>query len=481
MTELARRALRAIPRVSRPTTSPRPSETSHHAVLEIGVPATLDGRLVGDLGTLQALLVTDLRGLCLQLGIRTEIGVVTTAESGPDVVVSIDRRPVALIPASALEDAEHPVELVRREALGGVVRRLPLLLGTSDISGVSAYLLGVGCALPQSQGRVGDSVEAAEGLISMTAPRQIVLTVSAETLRRVDEHSVDAVARLRESEFREYGVVYPDVQVELADTAPGAVSLRLNHVDLPLEPLQADADWSAVVQRLGAELTTRRHWFVRVDQVSNLLDTQLRYLYPDLISTAERAFSTEEIASCLRELLRCRRRIRNLTRILWLMLEQGDAHGAEDMLRLSEAPLTPTGRRRDLAGRDPVVLAARVRKIAAEENWRLGTYQAPANAVRLPERLERQIVDGRPDSVGAAEWEAVRTLVSQPKTVRVVTRRIESIGPVRDALQALPNPPRVIASQELPPSVDVDALTVVRKGGARESRIPRPPGLRRKS
>lgn len=473
MSELTRRAIRALPRLAVPSTSGGPDRSRTTRVVVRAPQDLLDRH-----GDEAAAILTDaLHRLCRELGVDT---VPTTTTEGapsrhPEVAISVDGRPVALVPADELASSGRPVDALRCHVLHGVLRRLPLLARPEAGRGVAA-VLSVGCALPRPPlGHVGPpqvaDLQAAERVIDERAAQDVVLQVPPDAMRRVDDAGLRAVADFRETEFRKRGIRYPDVRVELGEEGSGTMTVRLNDVTLPPIALPDDAGWAYVAGRLGREMALRRHWFVRVGQVDRLLNDDLEYLFPELVAATRSAFSQEEVAACLRELLRSGRRIRNLPRIMWLMLEQGDAHGGADMLRLSESPLTPTGGSRRGATRDPVVLAARVRKIAAEEAWRLGNHSLPAAVRRLPADLEERLVGaaGRP-GVGAAEWQAVRALQSEPAVERLVTRTIEAIGPVRDAVSALDRPIRVLASQELPPDVDVDRFAVVGEGGRSRDR-----------
>ena len=132
---------------------------------------------------------------------------------------------------------------------------------------------------------------------------------------------------------------------------------------------------------------------------------------------------------------------------------------------MSESPLLPKARHRPSAESDPIVQAVRVRKLAAEEAWRLGNYRLPQHAVRLSSDIEERLVAGDPagdpEALVRAEWAVVRALATMPEAERVITRTVEALGPVRRVLQAVENVPHVRASHELPPDVDVDALPVL--------------------
>jgi hypothetical protein len=234
-------------------------------------------------------------------------------------------------------------------------------------------------------------------------------------------------------------------------------------VTLPVRRLGEHAGWTDVVHSLHAELAARRHWFVRMRQVRDLMDKDLVYVLPDLVAVAEANFTRAQITACVRELVRAGRRMRNVPRILWLMLEAGGGFPAKsDILRLSESPLLPKVRHRPSASPDPVVQAVRVRKLAAEEEWRLGNYRPLTQAVRLHPDIERRLLakDGL-EALARAEWAAVRAFAKAPQAEHVVTRTVGALGPVRAALQAVEKVPRVVASHELPPDADLQALPIL--------------------
>ena len=246
------------------------------------------------------------------------------------------------------------------------------------------------------------------------------------------------------------------------DQRPGTVRLRLNDVTLPARHLGDDATWLDVVDYLGTELAARRHWFVRMRNVALVMDRDLTYVFPDLVAVADANYSRSQTTACLRELVRGGRRMRNIPRILWLMLEAGGSPAGSDILRMSESPLLPKVRHRPAAESDPILQAVRVRKLGAEEDWRLGNYRAPRNAVRLAIDIEERLVAASgAEDLAQAEWAAVRALSAAPEAQHVVTRTVEALDPVRDAVQAVENVPRVVASHELPPDADLAALPVL--------------------
>lgn len=388
----------------------------------------------------------------------------TADRSGSAASVTIDQRPVAYLRTEQLRP-ECAAEQLLDSVMSRILRRLPLLAGPGvGARSTAAYLMTLGCRVPDGTATDAFDADAAEQLIDTRTDEEIVLEVATPTMRRVGGAD-RAMVEFREAEFRKQGVVYPDVRVVLTDDRPGSVQLRLNDVTLPVRHLGADAGWNDVVRYIGAELASRRYWFVRLRDVARLLDKELMYAYPDLVAVATANYSRPQVTACMRELVRSSKRMRNLPRILWLLVDAGGSPAGSDILRLSESPLLPKTRHRPSAESDPIVQAVRVRKLAAEEAWRLGNYRLPEHAVRLAPDIEQGLVAadpaGDPEALVRAEWAAVRAVATMPEAERVITRTVEALGPVRRVLQAVENVPHVRASHELPPDADVDALPVL--------------------
>jgi hypothetical protein len=409
---------------------------------------------------------TQLSILATEFGLERQPAI-AAAVGGPDVteaMVSIDQRPVAHLRPGDLRP-EEAAESFLNDVMYRVLRRLPLLAGPGvGPQSTAAYLMLLGCRVPAGTSVDAFDVEDAERLIDDRSGEHIVVEVAVPTMRPRDGAEAGAMVELREAEFRESGAVYPDVRVVLTDERPGSVRLRLNDVALPMRRLDEDAGWTDVVRHLHEELVGRRHWFVRMRHVTQRLDEDLLYALPELAAVAEANYSRAQITACLRELVRSGRRMRNVPRILWLMLEAGGSPAGSDILRLSESPLLPKARHRPPADRDPVVQAVRVRKLAAEEEWRLGLFRAPRHAVRLDPGIEKRLLGGdKAEALGEAEWAAVRAFASAPDAehAAVITRTVGALGPVRAALQAVEKVPLVVTSHELPPDADVDVLPVL--------------------
>jgi hypothetical protein len=460
MTRLAKRVRAAAPRHPEPAL-PAIGPPAEPVTVGIRLPRELLAACADDLAASVHEHVSSLLG---ELGVDRAVEVAAgQAPRGSTVsTVSIDRRPVAHLRGHSLR-AGDTVSTLCDAIVDRTLRRLPLLVGPAagDRSSL-AYLADLGCRMPGDARGEAVGLEAAERLIDARSGEEIVLEVAAPTLRRVESGGHRVLVDFREIEYRKRGVAYPDVRVVPTDGAPGSVRIRLNDVTLPVRQLGESADWPAVVRHLGDELSHHRHWFVRMRDVSRLMDSDLAYLYPDLVAVVEANYSRPLVTACMRELVRSGRRMRNFPRIMWLLLEQSSSPAGRDVLRLSESPLQPKTRHRPRAERDPVQLAARVRKLAAEESWRLGNYRPPRDAVRLDAAIEdRLALRDEPGALASAEWAAVRAFESAGGAQRVVTRTIEAIAPVRDALQAADEAPRVMASQEMPPDADLSALRVL--------------------
>jgi hypothetical protein len=431
-------------------------------VLRFSLPGGLDAKVVTALMTsVETLLV----GIAQQLDLPDHFKLdqqEPPAEPGLGTL-SIGGRPAAVFrcPVDAhLDDVRTIANEVATRATG----RLRLLArdGSTGATPVAAYLADLGVPRPDLAADAMLDMEWAEAHLDQARPCEIGLEVSAATLRRAPGDDARAMGELRRRELLTYGVQFPNVWLLPTDEPAGTVRLQMNAVSLPTHWLGDQAAWTDVVEYLGHELHLRRHWFVRLSDVRERISGDLVYYFPELVAITRDNFSDEALTGCLRELVTAGGPIRNLPRILWLLLEQGTPHAGKDSVRLAESPLLPKARSRPAAERDPVVLAARVRKLAIEEAWRLGNFVQPTPAVRLTDEAETAITQATSAAeLGPAEWAVVRAAMQAPDAEVVVTRTIEGIAPVRSALQSLPRTPRVMASHELPPDADLSTMRVL--------------------
>jgi hypothetical protein len=288
------------------------------------------------------------------------------------------------------------------------------------------------------------------------APTLILLEVPSRVARHYDADSLDAVARLRESALSRYGVRLPEVRLRLTEGSDDTVRIGLNEV-WTVQRLTDHADWAEVIALLESVLDGRLHWFVRAEDIESALD-ELSYAMPDQVANCLVHYDTATIAGCARELVRQGDSVRNLVRVIWLLLELGSWDALPDRLVLAEQPMQATVGLAPATARDPGVLASRIRGYNHEEAWRAGIDLPLGSAGRLSSEAEEQLGYAWDDirNLVRAEFRVVEEYVELGRPATVVVRTAEAIRPVADVLQAMPRPPKVIASAELRPDADVD-------------------------
>jgi hypothetical protein len=146
--------------------------------------------------------------------------------------------------------------------------------------------------------------------------------------------------------------------------------------------------------------------------------------------------------------------VKNLPRILWLLLETCATSAGPDRVRLAEAPLLAGPHDTSPPIGDAEVLAAELRQRITEEQWRLGIDLDLDKPIRLPSDVEEVLVGPLPTPRAvAATQRFLRGLGQTAGTGPVVTRSAAALRPARAALQAVPQPPRVVWSSEIPPGI----------------------------
>lgn len=260
--------------------------------------------------------------------------------------------------------------------------------------------------------------------------------------------------KTREKIFFETGVQFPDVNLKITALPPGVVHVELNQVWLPEVRMHADADWRDVVQVLDDSLRAHIQWFLRAEDAeaarSVLSDT-----LPDMVRLSRHFFEAPLLTACLRSLVRGGDNVRNLPRILWLLLEAGAAQAGADCVRLGSAQLRSSASGPEVQ-RDPDILASALRGWVTAEAWQVGAPAEGPPIVRLPPDLETTLIEpADAAALATAEWRAVRAIGSVGGPRRVVTHSTDALRPVLDALSALPDPPQVMASSEFPPDIEL--------------------------
>jgi hypothetical protein len=394
---------------------------------------------------------------------------VDVVASDDELAVTIGERPALVGSSTSASSSDGVLDRLTQR----LIRRPDLLSGQPGRNtSVQAYLADLGLAPARADlagGRPGIAVhQLAEDVIDSLEPDEIVIEAPAEILQRTTDAGLDLVSRLRHQSLIDFGLMLPDMRLRPTfESTNGVVWLRLNDLSVPVHSLSSDSGWSDVVDVLVRAIIPRRHWFLRRRDVRSSL-SDLGYLMPDLVQSCLDCYPLPTVAAVLREMARGGRSIRNLGRLAWLLLDVGSgAEAGADRFAFTETPQrvgepdSGSGPQEEL---DPVVLAALLRKALNEEWWRIGTFKVPQHAGRLSadtEQLLKATSDGDDRSeLAAAEWRALSELSELDQPQLLVVREAAAIPPVAGCVQALPDPPRVVSSQELPPDADLTAIPV---------------------
>jgi hypothetical protein len=391
------------------------------------------------------------------------VDVVATDDSG---AVMIDDRPAIVggFPSAP--------ELMLEELTRRLLRRPNLLSGQAgrDTS-AGGYLADLGFAPHRADPVAGAPTSSvhqiAEDLIDSLRPDEIVIEAPAEILQRTRDDDLDLVRNLRHDSLVNYGLVFPDVRLQAASVPDAPVGLRLNDLHVPVYGLDSHSSWRDVVDALVRTVRPRTCWFLRKRDVASGLDN-VRYLMPDLVQSCLERYPLSTVTAVLREMARSSRSIRNLGRLVWILLDIGVAEAGPDRFALTETSLLAGQLAQGPRGgaSDPVVLAALVRKALNEESWRIGTLEMP-HAGRLSADTERLLAvtgDGEDQSaLAGAEWRALSEVAQLRHPRLLVVRQAAAIPSVASCVQALPDPPRVVSSQELPPDADLATIPVAKR------------------
>ena len=399
---------------------------------------------------------------------------------GETVLVSIDGEPGAVCawPHGARDD-ETALSALVGEVDRLVRRRLSILLdvterdrcaeqvrgvcGAADADlcrGVPEYLLDNGLSLARLEQLSGSpgfaearsTPELAESIIGEIAPRTIPLRVPEAVLRATRESDVNLLVTSRQHIFTKKGVQFPDIDVRPQSDGPDQLIVRFNDVSISRGIDETLASWPAIVNSLQGLLTDHVAWFVRDEDVVEAREA-LRWVTPDLYRLSTENISSQMLSACLRAMLRSGESVRNLTRIMWLLIEP--YVGGGETIRIA-AVAGQLGW--DIDG-DADLLACHVRTLMAEEARQGGWSDARPNAVLLPPELEEAAMSEAAEARAEALWRIVFAARAISSGVRIATRSAEAAQPIRKALQALPDPPAVVAEQEMPLDIVVPTLT----------------------
>lgn len=422
---------------------------------------TLDGSTSESwLQELAAGLQKDLAGPTTPIQIR--------GDSADSFIVALGGRPAVIGLSVPRQVKVSPASLdVDNEVAIRLLRRLPLLCPEPDARwSTTHYLADLGHRpdewSPPDPRDHHEFLTQVEESLDQRLAQPIVIDAPIRALRSVEGEWDDLVPRLRQAIYRTTGLRLPNFHLSPSASASQELVITLGDVRVRLR-LPNGAGWRQVVHELEKVVSGRPHWFVSPADVGQSFD-DLSDLLPDLAAACLDCYDIPTVTATLRELVRGGRNVQNLSRIAWLLLDLGATESGPDSLLMAESPLLAVRGSRYSAVRvrhDPVALASRLRKCIAEEAWRIGVDELTGTFGRLAEHTEVALQSPESADVTDAEWEAVGQYFEMDSPAIIVVRTIDAIAPVRAVLDAVPSPPRVIASSELPPDVD---LAEIRRG-----------------
>ncbi len=430
--------------------------------------------LVPDIGddelmTVSTELTQVFRQVIEEFGIERDVDVeiVPRADDAEVVEVSADRRPVAIFPSPAIDwtatvSARTHSALLRRTRVllddAAVEKAGKQLPGTVEDGSSSAvrrtleYLLdnGIGVrslATASTWDEHLSACEAAERLINELAPRDLNLSVAESALRNTPNDERTRLVELRLALYNEFGIRLPDLTIAAHHLEPGEVRVQLNDVLAPSIAVNESATFPDVLTALQPTLVKQAAWLLRVEDV-DAQRAELGSVIPDLVGLSKAQLPSWLLCACLRSLMANADSVRNLARIVWLLLESGPPRDGIDEVMLAKTAVDYL----PAQGSDPESLASTVRRLVAYEAWAGGETPPDTPFVSIPTDWELALVRASDTgTIGKVEWRIARTVFTAGQPAVVVAHTVAGIGPLRHALRALPDPPRVIASQELPP------------------------------
>jgi hypothetical protein len=416
------------------------------------------------------------RQVAHELGIERDVDVtmIRRPDGADTVEVSADDRPVAIFAAPRAPDwsatvcAQMHLALLRRarvlldDATVDKVGRKLSSPSPADVRRTLEHLLDNGIGIRHLDGRAtwneGRSpAETAELLINDLASPNLELTLAESSLRNTPNDERACVRDLRLRLFNEHGIRFPDLAIASHDIQAGEMRVRLNDLTTPTLPLAAPATLPEILAALDPIIANHAAWFVRADD-AEAQRAELASEIPDLVHAAEAQIPSWLLSACLRALISNSDSVRNLPRIIWLLLESDPPRDGIDEITLSKSAANPVSENTPIAF-EPEFLPSTIRRLIAYEAWAGGETPSNKPLVSLPIEWEDNLIHASSSrAIAKTEWLIVRTLFASPNPPLIVTHTVAGTTPTRQVLRALPHPPRVIASQELPPDAPLPEI-----------------------
>ncbi|MEO7262027.1 MAG: hypothetical protein ABI047_12350 [Jatrophihabitantaceae bacterium] len=406
-----------------------------------------------------------------EAGVEQRIAVHTTSNPLGPIEVSLSGRPLALINGVEPDD-EQWLSRVSSAVERALVRRRSLLLNDSLASmhadrlakmtedqrldryqAVPALLLDAGISLRElekvefqvSPRGCSVSAEIAEVFIDAYAATTLEVEVSDKLLRSTVSGE-DAMRSARQDLYNRTGLQLPDVVLRWSGSNPKAIRAKFNDVRVPVTTIGPASTWPMAVNAVMRVVEQYGDWFVRMHDIDRILN-QFAPVVPELVNVSSRRYSVAMLTAVLRALLANGSSIRNLPRILSILIDADLPASLPDGVPFSAAD--PADASAEL--RDPDVIASTIRRRIIEEGWMAHCIPNMQGGVSVPLEVESalRLRPGSSDR-SSAEWRLVRLTSALEAPTTVVTHTPDMIAAVRYALKALPTSWHVIASQELP-------------------------------
>jgi hypothetical protein len=320
---------------------------------------------------------------------------------------------------------------------------------------VPDYLLDNG--VPPDPGHLIDNLAAteptaaavAELILDKIAPT-VTLEVPMRIIGQTHDADTDRVPQVRIAVYEDTGVQFPDVTLQVVeDTAP--IRLRVSGVRLDTGIPQA-TNWVDVVA--GVEATIKQHaaMFIRLQDIDSQRE-RLTGAAKSVVALSHTAYSPAVIAACMRALVRSGQSVRNVQRMLWCMHDTIDLPESNAIRFPGLAADVPDDPRDH-----PEQLAARVRARITDEAWRTGTPLARYPYIALCMEDGESLTSTDLVERGNAEQGIVAAYRAARDVGLAVAPSWRHVAPLRYALGAMADPPKVVSVQELPLDAPIETL-----------------------
>jgi hypothetical protein len=259
-------------------------------------------------------------------------------------------------------------------------------------------LAALRAALDKHVGLVHTAGELAEVAMHAMAEPSIEIRLSETTLRTATLHGMrrNAFVEMRRRMFRDLGVTFPDIKVTIdAEVQTRAAVVRLNDVRGVPRPLSGEAGVASIVTLLEQRLRAHPSWFVSLSEVYRTIE-DLKLALPDLVAAVQGRYGEPKLSLFGRTFVEERVPVRNVARLMVLLLDAPPPSTGHDLVRLAE-PSRRTDQRERLGARG---LVSHTRKQINEEAARFRPGLETVEHTRLPAELDAALTAVPSDGIG---------------------------------------------------------------------------------